>query len=91
VVGEADRAVVVVEDEGPGIPASALDRVFDAYEKVDRAGQEQGLGLGLYIVRQIVEAHGGTIRAGAGPAGGASFRVELPAAELREPEGALGA
>ncbi len=87
VSGEGDRAVVVVEDEGPGIPPEALERVFDAYEKVDRAGQEQGLGLGLYIVRQIVEAHGGTIRAAAGAAGGASFRVELPAAALVQEAG----
>jgi signal transduction histidine kinase len=77
---EGDRAVVVVEDDGPGIPPDALERVFDAYEKVDRSGQEQGLGLGLYIVRQIVEAHGGTIRAGVGRDGGAAFRVELPGA-----------
>ncbi len=87
---EADRAVVVVEDDGPGIPADALERVFDPYEKVERAGPEQGLGLGLYIVRQIVEAHGGTIRAGPGRAGGASFRVELPSAALAEVEGAVG-
>ena len=85
---EADRAVLAVEDDGPGIPPEALERVFDAYEKGDRAGQEQGLGLGLYIVRQIVEAHGGTIRAGAGRAGGASFRVELPAAPLVPSAGA---
>ncbi len=77
---EAARAVVVVEDDGPGIPPDALDRVFEAYEKVKRTGPEQGLGLGLFIVRQIVEAHGGTIRAGASRSGGASFRVELPAA-----------
>ncbi|HEX9049745.1 MAG TPA: HAMP domain-containing sensor histidine kinase [Anaeromyxobacter sp.] len=87
---EADRAVVVVEDEGPGIPPDALERVFDAYEKGDRAGQEQGLGLGLYIVRQIVEAHGGTIRAGAGRSGGAAFRVELPQAAVAGAEGAAG-
>jgi len=73
------RAVVVVEDDGPGIPPAALGRVFDAYEKVERTGQQ---GLGLYIVRQIVEAHGGTITAGASDAGGAAFRVELPAAPV---------
>ncbi len=90
VFGEGSRAVVVVEDEGPGIPPDALDRVFDAYEKVDRGGQGQGLGLGLFIVRQIVEAHGGAIRAAAGRAGGASFRVELPAAAIAAAEDALG-
>ncbi len=92
VFGDGGQAVVVVEDDGPGIPPAALERVFGAYEKVERGGQEQGLGLGLYIVRQIVEAHGGTIRASAGRAAGASFRVELPGAALvpspgeRDPE-----
>ncbi len=78
VAREAGRAVVLVEDDGPGIPPDALERVFEPYEKVARGGQEQGLGLGLFIVRRIVEAHGGSIRAGASRAGGASFRIELP-------------
>lgn len=82
VLREGRHAVAVVEDEGPGIPPEAQARVFEAYEKVERGGHEQGLGLGLYIVRQIVEAHGGTIRAGTGPGGGAAFRVELPGATL---------
>jgi signal transduction histidine kinase len=90
VAREDDRAVAVVEDDGPGILPEARERVFEAYEKGDRAGQEQGLGLGLYIVRQIVEAHGGTIRAGTGRAGGASFRVELPGAALAPGAGAPG-
>jgi signal transduction histidine kinase len=71
------RASLQVEDAGPGIPEDARERVFEPYEKVD-GGSGQGLGLGLFIARQIVEAHGGSISAGAAPSGGALFTVELP-------------
>jgi len=82
VAREGDRAVLSVEDDGRGIPADARERIFGAYEKVERGGKGQGLGLGLYIARQIAEAHGGTIVAGASGAGGAAFRVELPGAAV---------
>lgn len=71
-------AVLEVEDEGPGIPESARERIFEPYEKIE-LGRGQGLGLGLFIARKIVEAHGGRIVASAGPHGGARFTVELPA------------
>jgi signal transduction histidine kinase len=76
---EPDRAVLSVEDEGPGIPEAARERVFAPYEKVDRPERGTGLGLGLHIARQIVEAHRGTIRAAGGAAGGTVVVVELPA------------
>jgi signal transduction histidine kinase len=85
-VGE--RAVLSVEDDGPGIPADARERVFDPYEKAGGHGHGQGLGLGLYIARQIVEAHGGTIRAGECGSGGAAFEVVLPGAALGPAAGA---
>lgn len=75
----------VVEDEGPGIPEHALERVFERFY-TDRPDQGFGQhsGLGLAISRQIVEAHGGVIRAGNRPgrdgaSGGARFSVALPA------------
>ncbi len=80
---EGDRAVLAVEDDGPGVPEEARERVFEPYEKVDRGTRGQGLGLGLYIVRQIVLAHGGRIGISAGRAGGARFVVELPASPAR--------
>lgn len=79
------RVEVTVEDEGPGIPAHALERIFERFY-TDRPDQGFGQhsGLGLAISRQIVEAHGGTLRAenraGQGEAtGGARFTVTLPA------------
>ncbi len=71
------RVLLTVEDGGPGIPAEVRERVFEPYEKVDRGGRGQGLGLGLYIARQIVEAHGGRIRVAPGRLGGACFVVEI--------------
>jgi signal transduction histidine kinase len=72
-------AVLDVSDAGQGIPAADRLRVFERFEQGGR-GRTGGLGLGLYITRQIVEAHGGSIRVERPPSGGTSFVVELPAA-----------
>lgn len=76
---------IIVEDDGPGIPDHAIDRIFERFytDRPDH-GFGQHSGLGLAISKQIVEAHGGTIRAGNatradGSAGGARFTVLLPA------------
>jgi len=73
---------LAVEDTGHGIPPEHLARIFDRFYKVDtsRAGTDtpSGSGLGLSIVRAIVERHGGTITAGQGAGGGARFEVTLP-------------
>jgi signal transduction histidine kinase len=66
---------VTVSDEGPGIPEESLNRVFTRFWRGSKRG---GTGLGLYIVKGIVEAHGGTITVGRGPGGGAEFRFVLP-------------
>lgn len=77
---EGDQAVVVVRDDGPGIPAADLERVFDRFVRLDddRARSGGGAGLGLAIVAEIVAAHGGTVRAQAPEGGGARFEVTLP-------------
>jgi PAS domain S-box-containing protein len=69
-------AEVTVSDEGDGIPTQALGRIFT---KFWRGGSRGGTGLGLYIAKGIVEAHGGTIEAGRAPDGGAVLRFTLPA------------
>ncbi|MFV0307795.1 MAG: sensor histidine kinase [Desertimonas sp.] len=66
--------VVTVIDEGPGLGADP-ERVFDRFA---RAADSGGSGLGLTIARQLVTAHGGTISAENGPAGGARFTIRLP-------------
>jgi signal transduction histidine kinase len=73
---------IVVQDTGPGISAEHLGRVFDRFYKVDvsRSGTTlpSGSGLGLSIVRAIVERHGGRVTAGNAPEGGARFEIVLP-------------
>jgi two-component system, OmpR family, sensor kinase len=70
----------VVEDDGPGIPPAQRERVFDRFYRIDTARDRAsgGAGLGLAIVRAIVEAHGGHVAAGRSPEGGARIEVELP-------------
>ena len=76
--GESPRMIAMtVDDEGPGIPEAMLGRVFTRFWRGNRRG---GTGLGLYIVKGIVEAHGGTITVGRAPGGGARFRFTMPAA-----------
>ncbi|BCL19331.1 sensor histidine kinase [Streptomyces tuirus] len=66
---------VTVSDEGPGIPEESMNRVFTRFWRGSKRG---GTGLGLYIVKGIVEAHGGTITVGRAPGAGAEFRFTLP-------------
>jgi PAS domain S-box-containing protein len=71
-----DGAEVTVEDEGPGIPPDTAARVFTRFWRGNRA---RGTGLGLYIVKGLVEAHGGSVEVGRADSGGARFRFVLPA------------
>src|SRR6266568_4262685 len=77
VEGDAGCARLEVHDEGPGIPTAAQQRLFQPFERV-RTSEASGLGLGLFIVRQIVEAHGGQVTLKSEPGHGTSFVVELP-------------
>ena len=83
-IRKGDGVLLAVEDTGPGIPPEHLPRVFDRFYKVDmsRTGTAlpSGSGLGLSIVRAIVERHGGTIVATNAPTGGARFEIWLPMA-----------
>jgi signal transduction histidine kinase len=76
-LGEAgDRAMLTVEDNGPGVPAELKDKVFAPYFTTKHA--RGGTGLGLAIVHRIVSDHGGRIVIGDNPGGGAKFVIELP-------------
>jgi signal transduction histidine kinase/ActR/RegA family two-component response regulator len=82
------HAVLTVRDDGIGFDPAAADQLFDVFARAVPSGMTDagGLGLGLAIVRGIVELHGGTVSAhSAGPATGAEFRVELPLAGSLDP------
>ena len=71
---------LVITDHGIGIPPERLPRIFERFERAVSARAYGGLGLGLYIVRSIVEALGGTVRADSLLGSGSTFTVELPCA-----------
>jgi signal transduction histidine kinase len=71
-------ARIVVKDQGLGIALENRERIFDRFERAVSANQVQGLGLGLYICRQILESHAGSIRVESVLGEGSSFIVELP-------------
>ncbi len=82
VQAQQGKAVLEVADNGIGIPAEALPRVFERFFRVDKARsrEEGGAGLGLSIVRSICIAHEGTVQVRSTPGQGSCFRVELPLA-----------
>ena len=71
-------ASLTVADQGIGIPPEHQERIFARFERAASAEHYGGLGLGLYIAREIVEAHGGRIRLASAPGLGSTFTVELP-------------
>jgi signal transduction histidine kinase len=74
----SEEAVEIsVADEGPGIPPESLDEAFDKFSRLSTARKGGGLGLGLYIARGIVRAHGGELTASSGEEG-ARFTIRLP-------------
>ncbi|XVU29768.1 sensor histidine kinase [Actinoplanes sp. CA-054009] len=77
---------LAVADEGPGIAAEDLPRVFDRFWKGPQKGPERRTGLGLAIVRQIVESHGGRVAAHSEPGRGSTFVLWLPAADRADEE-----
>jgi PAS domain S-box-containing protein len=74
----AGDAVIEVRDGGPGLPDGLLGRIFERFERGTSMCHYAGLGLGLYVVRQITEAHGGQVTAENAAGGGACFTVRLP-------------
>ncbi|MGC2491852.1 ATP-binding protein [Candidatus Binatus sp.] len=72
------KAILVVQDRGIGIPEQDLSRIFGRFERTSISRNYGGLGLGLYIAKQVIEQHEGSIRAENRPGGGARIVIELP-------------
>jgi len=87
------RIEMRVRDDGPGIPADAVERIFERFYRVDKArSREQGgTGLGLAIVKNVVQAHGGEVRVESAPGAGTAFIITLPAEPAGIARGAPGA
>jgi signal transduction histidine kinase len=85
---EGGTVVIRVRDNGIGIPPEMVERIFEMFTQADRTPSQQygGLGIGLSLVRGLVEAHGGTVEASSeGRGKGSEIVVRLPAQEVREP------
>jgi signal transduction histidine kinase len=82
---QTDAAEVLVSDTGPGIPAAERSKIWTRLYRGDASRSQRGLGLGLSLVKAIVDAHGGQVRVGDAAGGGAEFAVTLPVA----PDGGL--
>ena len=80
-----DRVHIDIADQGIGIAAEDLARIFTRFERAAPVRNYGGLGLGLYISRHIVDAHGGTIHVSSQPGEGSTFSIELPLVAVRAP------
>ena len=76
---ESGAAVLTVTDNGPGVPEAERAAIFRRLYRLDSSRSQRGFGLGLSLVKAIVEAHGGTVAVEDAPGGGACFEVRLPA------------
>ena len=82
---DGETAVIDVRDQGPGVPQEAMSRIFNRFERASEVRHYGGLGLGLYVVREIVKAHDGMVTVRNLPEGGACFTVRLPLAPCARP------
>lgn len=78
VAAGGDAATVTVRDNGPGVPAAEREAIFRRLYRSDASRSQRGLGLGLSLVKAIVELHGGTVAVADAPGGGAEFTVRIP-------------
>ena len=74
-------AEITIEDEGPGVPEADRDRIFERHYRGAHSPGIEGVGMGLHLVRTIVDAHAGTVACTASATGGCRFSITLPAAQ----------
>jgi signal transduction histidine kinase len=82
---EGCNARIDVRDHGKGIAPDFIDRIFEPYERGAKSGEPKGLGLGLYISRQLATSHGGHLTVQSTPGQGATFSLTLPCTEVAVP------
>ena len=75
------KAIIEVRDQGHGIPEDCFEKIFNRFERLNETSEISGLGLGLYIVKEIITAHGGSIVIESSYGIGSTFRIELPLKE----------
>jgi len=75
---ENHHAVIYVQDYGPGIPVNKQALIFERFERANEDANVSGLGLGLYITQQIVEAHNGKLTLSSQIKKGSTFKVSIP-------------
>ncbi len=83
--GDGAEVRISVRDSGVGIDESDLSRIWDRLYRADRSRTKPGLGLGLGLVKAVVEAHGGSVSAESTPGAGSTFSVVLPASDTTSP------
>ncbi len=85
-VDERDAVAIAVRDNGIGIPAAALKKIFDPFYRAETglAGKAPGAGLGLAIVRHVAKLHDGSVSVESEPGRGSLFTIHLPAAKAKE-------
>lgn len=83
---ERGRARIIVEDTGPGVEPQFLPHVFEMFRQADASSSRPhgGMGIGLALVKQLIELHGGSVAAASTLGQGASFTIELPAAAEKD-------
>ena len=91
-LGPAGALVLIVDDDGPGIPVAERARVFEPFHRLDASRDRHtgGFGLGLAIVRRVALVHGGEVRLEESASGGARFLIALPSTPLPAAEGTSG-
>ena len=87
-LSDSPQPSLTVEDDGPGIPAAELEKVFERFYRIPGSTGE-GCGLGLSIVQEIAQSHGAAVRLSGG-ANGRGLRIQLGFAPLRQEEKTLG-
>jgi signal transduction histidine kinase len=85
IAGEG-RATVRIDDEGPGVPPSERESIFEAFARSKTTANKLGSGIGLAVVRDVVRRHGGVVRVLESPAHGARIEIELPALRSVRPD-----